>query len=162
MALVFPVAPAVGERFPVDPGTSGVSQWMWDGGKWNTVKTTVSLGAANQGAFNTYQWPLADGLVNQQLTTDGAGNLSWGLSALPSLQILSLLEPFDGVAQSFTLVEFGTTTPYTPDPSGNIVVFLGGVPQIPVNSYTTFGNTITFTEAPLAGSTFYAISSTVL
>ena len=78
------------------------------------VKTTVSLGAANQGAFNTYQWPLADGLVNQQLTTDGAGNLSWGLSALPSLQILSLLEPFDGVAQSFTLVEFGTTTPYTP------------------------------------------------
>ena len=162
MALVFPVAPAVGERFPVDPGTSGVSQWIWDGGKWNTVKTTVSLGAANQGAFNTYQWPLADGLVNQQLTTDGAGNLSWGLSALPSLQILSLLEPFDGVAQSFTLVEFGTTTPYTPDPPGNIVVFLGGVPQIPVASYTVSGNTITFTEAPLSGSTFYAISSTVL
>jgi hypothetical protein len=41
------------------------------------------------------------------------------------------------------------------------VVFLGGVPQIPVNSYTVAGDTITFTEAPLVGSTFYAISSVI-
>jgi hypothetical protein len=126
------------------------------------VLNTVSLGSPNQGAYNDYTWPLSSGSPNEQLTTDGTGSLSWAPSATPSLQVLSLLELFDGVQKAFTLVEFGSTTLFSPAPSDNIVVFLGGVPQQPAASYTISTNTITFTEAPLAGTVFYAISSIVL
>ena len=95
-ALVFPAAPAVGDLYPVNPGTSGVSQWEWDGVKWVTVPTSVSLGTANQSAFNAYQWPAADGTSAQQLTTDGAGNLSWAATATGSSQPLGLSQVFDG------------------------------------------------------------------
>jgi hypothetical protein len=162
MALVFPAAPTVGQRYPVNPGTAGISQWRWDGSKWNTVLSTVSLGATNQDAFNAYQWPNADGVANRQLTTDGAGNLTWDIAATPNLQVLGLLESIDGVSFAYTLVLSGTATPFAPNPSTNIVVFLGGVPQIPTASYTVSTNTITFTEAPKIGSTFYAISSVVV
>ncbi len=165
MALVFPTLPAVGTRYPADPGTSGVSQYEYDGTKWNIVTPLVSLGTQNQGAFNTYQWPALDGSSGQQLTTDGSGNLAWGAAAAPSLQLLSLDRPFDGSSATgrvFTLYLFGTTTPFTPTPSDNLLVFLGGVPQIPGASYTVAGSSITFTEAPLLGTTFYAISSIVV
>ena len=92
MALVFPTTPTVGQRFPADPGIAGVSQWAYDGAKWNAVLTTVSLGATNQDAYNDYTWPLADGAANKQLTTNGSGALSWSDPANPSLQVLSLLE----------------------------------------------------------------------
>ena len=161
MAIVFPVGPAIGDLYPADPGTSGVTQYQWDGAKWNAVTSIVSLGVANQGAYNQYQWPLADGTANHQLTTDGSGNLSWEVPSNPSLQIIDLLETFDGVRQSFTLVELGTVTPFIPSPSTNLVVFLGGVPQIPTAAYAVpLGtSTINFTEAPLSGATFYAISN---
>ena len=161
MAIVFPVGPAIGDLYPADPGTSGVTQYIWRGDRWDAVTSMVALGTANQGAYNQYQWPATDGTLGTQLTTDGAGNLAWDVPAAPSLQILNLLEPFDGVQTAFTLVEAGTTTAFAPFPSTNIVVFLGGVPQIPFNSYaiTPTTSTIIFTEAPLAGTTFYAISS---
>ena len=161
MALVFPVGPTIGDLYPPDPGTSGVSQYVWDGAKWNAVTPMVSLGVANQGAYNQYQWPAADGASGLQLTTDGAGNLSWGVPAAPSLQVLSLLEPFDGVNISFTFITNPGAVPFTPTPSSNVIVFLGGVPQIPGVSFSVASNTITFTEAPLIGSTFYAISSVI-
>lgn len=167
MALVFPATPTPGQRIPIDPGTSGLSQYEWNNtkGVWNTVDTTVSLGVANQDAFNAYTWPLTDGLANKQLTTDGAGNLSWDVTAVPSLQMLGVLEPFDGVNTDFTLIELGSSpvVPFTPVPSTNIVVFLGGVPQLPTASFSVLlaSNTIRFTAPPLAGSTFYAISSIV-
>jgi hypothetical protein len=162
MAIVFPAAPTVGDLYPVDPGTAGISQWQWDGAKWNAVLSTISLGSANQGAYNSYQWPATDGTLDQQLTTDGAGNLAWGVSATPSIQTLALLQPFDGTLLSFTLVKSGSTTPFTPVPSTNIVIFLGGVPQLPSSDYSVVGNTVTFTLAPLTGTTFYGISSVVI
>jgi len=162
-ALVFPANPSVGTVHPADPGTSGIAQYKWDGVKWNLVPAVVSLGVANQGAYNSYQWPSADGLAARQLTTDGAGNLSWELPSAPNLQILSLREPFDGLETAFTLVEIGTTNPFTPVPDTNIIVFLGGVPQIPSAAYAMVPgtNTISFTEPPEAGTTFYAISSVI-
>lgn len=160
-AIVFPTGPSIGDLYPADPGQAGVTQYQWDGAKWNAVLSTISLGTLNQGAFNTYQWPLTDGAIGTQLTTDGTGNLAWDVPAAPSLQILSLLELFDGTRVAFTLVEYGTTTPFTPTPPDNLVIFLGGVPQIPVAAYTVSGNTITFTEAPLVGTTFYAISNVI-
>ncbi len=162
MALVFPVGPTVGDLYPPDPGLSGTSQYQWDGGKWNAVLSTISLGSTNQGAYNQYEWPLTDGVAGYQLQTDGTGNLTWSIPAVASMEVLGLLEPFDGVLQAFTLVKAGTSTPFTPVPATNIIVFLGGVPQIPTNSYSVVGNTIVFTQAPLTGTTFYAISNTVL
>lgn len=159
MALLFPVGPAVGDLWPLDPGTSGVTQYQWDGAKWNAVLSTVSLGTANQGAYNQYQWPATDGTANHQLTTDGAGNLSWDVPAAPSLQILTVDRAFNGTDVAYTLWAYGTTNPFAPAPSDNIVVFLGGVPQVPGSAYSVSGSTITFTEAPLAGTTFYAISN---
>jgi hypothetical protein len=163
MALIFPPSPTVGQRFPANPGTSAISQWSWDGTKWNTVPVSVSLGSPNQAAFNDYQWPAADGTSGYQLTTDGAGNLNWGITGTGNLVALGIDSgtPFDGLTVSFPLVLFGTATPFTPNPSTNIVVFLGGVPQTPFNSYTISGATIIFTAAPLAGTTFYAVSSVV-
>ena len=162
MALLFPDTPTPGELYPANPGTPGVTQYRWNNtkGVWDAVFAAVSLG--NQGAYNSYQWPLADGTLNQQLTTDGAGNLTWEVPAIPSIQVLGLLEPFDGTNLSFTLIESGSTTPFTPVPSSNIVIFLGGVPQIPSAAYSVVGNTVTFTQAPLAGTTFYGISNVVL
>lgn len=162
MAYIFPPSPSVGAKYPLNPGTSGQTQYQWDGVKWKAVLSTVSLGSPNQGAFNDYQWPATDGVAGKQLTTDGAGNLTWDATAAPNLQVLGLLEPIDGTSLAYTLVLAGTTTPFAPNPSTNIVVFLGGVPQIPTAAYTVSTNTIAFTEAPKVGSTFYAISSVVV
>jgi hypothetical protein len=163
MALVFPVGPTIGDLYPPDPGTSGVSQYIWRGDRWDAVTSNVSLGVANQGAYNQYQWPLADGVANRQLTTDGAGSLSWGLPAAANLEILGFLESFDGVNIAFTLIYAGTTNPFTPVPSTNVVIFLGGVPQLPNGvAYSVSGSTVTFTAPPLAGTTFYAISSVIV
>lgn len=165
MALTFPSGPAVGDLYPADPGTSGVTQYQWDGDKWNAVLSTISLGAANQGAYNSYTWPSTDGAPDEQLTTDGTGNLTWEVAAAPSIQVLQILPaelPFDGVRQAYTLVDSATLTPFTPIPSTNIVVFLGGVPQQPNAAYTVAGSTITFTEPPLAGTLFYAISNVIV
>jgi hypothetical protein len=119
----------------------------------------VSLGSPNQGAFNSYQWPATDGLAGRQLTTDGAGNLTWSGEADVSIQALGVTPIFDGVSSTYTLVELGTATFFTPVPSTNIVVFLGGVPQTPTVGYSVAGNQITFSDPPPVGTTFYAISS---
>jgi hypothetical protein len=73
---------------------------------------------------------------------------------------LGVLEIIDGIRQVFTLVNFGTTTPYTVVNPSNIAVFLGGIPQLPgaMNSYTVNGNQITFSATPPANTTFLAIT----
>jgi len=163
-ALNFPASPATGQRYPANPGTSGVAQWVYTGTKWNVVPSFVSLGSPNQAAYNDYQWPATDGSLKQQLTTDGTGNLSWQPSAVPSIQVLGILPaelPFDGLRKNFTLVD-STLAPYAPNPNTNIIVFLGGVPQTPGVAYSVSGSTIGFTDEPLGGTTFYAITNVVV
>jgi len=159
-AIVFPSSPTPGQLYDPNPGVSGITQYRWNNtkGTWDAVLSTVSLGSPNQGAFNDYQWPVADGLAGRQLTTDGAGNLSWSGEADVSIQALGLSTLIDGTSFTYTLTELGTPTFFTPTPSTNIVVFLGGVPQTPTN-YGVSGNQITFADAPPAGTTFYAISN---
>jgi hypothetical protein len=161
MALVFPVGPAIGDLYPPNPGLPGVTQYVFTGTKWNAVLSTVSLGTTNQGAYNQYQWPSTI-VPGNQLQVDASGNLSWEVPAASSLEILGFLEPFDGTNIAFTLVLAGTSTPFTPVPSSNIVIFLGGVPQLPGASFSVSSNTVTFTQPPLAGTTFYAISSVIV
>jgi len=162
MALVFPTSPTIGDRWPLDPGLSGVSQYQWTGAVWNTVPTSVSIGATNQGAFNAYEWPNADGTAGYQLQTDGAGNLTWEVAGTGNLVVLALDVPPNGSQVSFGLIDVATSALFSPNPSTNIVVFLGGVPQTPGSAYLITAATITFTDAPPAGTTFYAISSVVV
>lgn len=162
MALVFPATPNVGDRFPADPGTSGVTQYAWDGTTWNVVPPSVSLGAANQAAFNSYVWPAADGTSKQQLQTDGTGNLSWHAQADLDMKALGVTPAFDGATNVFTLVEYGTTTAFPPSTNNNLIAFLGGVPQVPGVAYTLAGDQITFTAPPPIGTDFYAVTTVLV
>ena len=156
-ALDFPVAPTPGQLYP-SPATSGVTQYIWDNtvGVWNAVATFVRLN--NQLAYNGYVWPNTDGTVGQQLETDGAGNLYWDNASDPTFFTLSLSGTFDGVQTTFTIIDPITTNAYTPVPSSNLEVFLGGVPQDPLTAYTVIADQISFTNAPLAGTSFFAFT----
>ena len=154
-AYSFPSSPVDGQRYPVNPGTSGKVQFQWDAtlGVWSTVQSTVKTN--NQQAFNNYVWPTtAPSTTGYQLTGDAEGVLSWSPAATPVVKSLSLLEAFDGILAEFTLVETGTTTPFAPAPSNNLIVFLGGVPQINNAAYSVTASSIVFTEAPLTGTSF--------
>jgi hypothetical protein len=80
-ALIFPTSPTVGQRYPLNPGTGGVTQYVWSGTSWDVVPSSVSLGPTNQLAFNNYVWPLTDGASGQALVTNGSGTLAWSSSS---------------------------------------------------------------------------------
>ena len=61
---------------------------------------------------------------------------------------------FNGSQLAFFLRVGGIN--YSPSPSTNIMVFVGGVPQEPGAAYTVTGSTIAFSSAPPTGSSFYA------
>lgn len=61
---------------------------------------------------------------------------------------------FNGTQLTFPLRVGGVN--YSPSPSTNIMVFVGGVPQEPGVAYTVTGFTIAFSSPPPTGSSFYA------
>jgi hypothetical protein len=157
MAFSFPTSPADGDKYP-DPAVNGKAQFQWDGalGVWQAVSNSVKTN--NPDAFNEYTWPEGPIPDGNQLTTDSDGVLSWSSAAVPVIKPLALLEPFDDTTTEFTIVEAGTLTPLAPTPSENLVVFLGGVPQIDNAAYTVSGSEISFTEAPASGTVFSAFT----
>ena len=162
MALVFPATPTLGQRFPANPGTSGVSQWSWDGVKWNTVPVFVRTN--NQTAYNSYVWPNTKAPTDGFQLTDNLadGVLSWEIPGGPFIYIDDISGGFNGTTVTFQLTQTdGTgTTNYIPDPLTNIIIVLGGIVQTPGTSYTinTFG-LITFAQAPATGAAFVGISN---
>jgi len=157
-ALNFPTNPTNGTLYP-NPALPDIGQWVYNSATqvWSAVPFYVRIQA---NAYNTYSWPTTFGEATQVLTTDGNGTLQWGgITAQKTVFVtLELLEAFDGVNTSFTFVTPGTLTPYTPAPSSNLCVILGGVPQVPGTSYSVSTNTITFTEAPSSGASFFAFT----
>jgi hypothetical protein len=100
---------------------------------------------------------LGVGTDGQVLTADStaATGLKW--NTVPTFVNLDDVSAgFDGVTTSFPL-SIGAV-PYTPSPSTNIMVFVGGVAQVPGagNAYIIAGSNISFTSAPPTGATFYA------
>lgn len=158
MAYSFPSDPTDGQLYPENPLTENITQYKWDAtaGVWNIVPQYVRLN--DQEAFNSYLWPDGDGGEGEQLTTDGSGNLTWEPKSLPAFVPLQLDAPFDGVRFEFSL-EDENGDPFAPVPESNILVFLGGIPQIPGIAFEIEGDTITFTEAPPIGVNFYALTS---
>ena len=70
------------------------------------------------------------------------------------LQIDEISSSFDGSTRSFNL-EIGTSA-ITPTKE-NIIVALDGVLQTAGDAYSISGSTVTFAEAPVAGTSFYGI-----
>ena len=61
---------------------------------------------------------------------------------------------FNGVRTNFTLKVGGTNI----TPGTNLLVFIGGVPQVPGSSYNVTGFTITFLEPPPTGAIFIGVT----
>jgi hypothetical protein len=102
---------------------------------------------------------LSVGTDGQFLVADStaASGLRWATTTAVSFVALdNISSSFNGVTTAFPL-SIGAA-PYAPSPSTNLMVFLGGVPQIPGagQAYTVSGSTITFDSAPLVGMSFYA------
>lgn len=104
-------------------------------------------------AVNTGDWFLSQGTYWQYLPFGPAPS---GSSSIVYYDDISPL--FNGATQDFPLEIGGILD--APNPSTNLTVFLAGVPQTPgaTNSYTVSGSTISFTEAPVPGATFYAFT----
>lgn len=157
MALTFPPTPSAGDVFPAGAGTAGVSQWIYDGSKWNTVPVFVRTN--NQLAYNNYVWPNTKAPTPGFQITDNLANgvLSWEIPGGPFIYLDDISSQFDGAQNIFTLTQ--NSQPYTPDPLTNIIIVLGGIVQTPGMSYTISGPQITFSLAPAPGAAFCAISN---
>lgn len=160
MAIVFPAAPSVGDKYPF-PGVSGVTQYEWTGDTWKAIRSSIGVGPGNAAAYNNYSWPMMDGAVDSQLTTDGLGGLTWSVPQ-STFKLVHVFEPFDGVTADFSLVEAGTSTAVIPNPIENIVVFLDGSALVSGPEYVVVGSTITFATPPAIGANFYAITNVKL
>ncbi len=94
-----------------------------------------------------------NGQVLKADSTTGTG-LVWSTPGFYDIDDIS--GSFDGTETDFAL-EIGGNA-YTPVPASNIMVFLGGVPQLrgATRAYTITGSTISFVDPPEAGTDFYA------
>ena len=160
MALDFPASPIAGQKYPADPGISGVAQYQWDAiaGVWNAVANFIRTN--NTTAYNSYVWPNTKAPIRGYQITDNLadGVLSWEIPGGPFIYLDDLTPSFDGVAFLFQLKQGGIN--YIPDPLTNIIIILGGIVQTPGTSYVidSFGQ-ITFSQAPATGAAFVAISN---
>lgn len=157
MAYNFPATPTPGQLYP-SPAEDGKMQYKWDAtsGVWEVVQSAVLTNS--QDANNGYVWPSGPTPPGTQLTTNANGVLSWSPAAIPVVKTLSLLEGFDNTTTAFTLLDTEAEVPYSPSPSSNLIVFLGGVPQIRDAAYSVSGSEIVFTEAPIPGTVFSAFT----
>ena len=95
---------------------------------------------------------------------DANGVISVDTTILPKSAIVNLgaLQVPDGSEITFTLVEYGTTNLYTLSSPDNLVVYLGGVPQLPGtgpgDSYVVVASQVIFNQPPPAGTTFLAVT----
>jgi len=113
--------------------------------------TFTPTGGAPQ-ATNDGDWFVSDG--SQWLYY----NVGPTVAAATFIQLDDISGQFNGTRVSFVLRVSGS--PYTPSSASAILLSVGGVIQVPGNSFTLAGSTVTFSEAPKTGTTFvgYAIS----
>jgi hypothetical protein len=160
-AYVFPTSPVDKQRYPVNPGVAGTSQYEWDNTNqvWNVVPPFVRTN--NQAAYNSYTWPTSKSTIDGYQLTDvnATGALTWEIPGGPFFYLDDISSQFTGNvgAVSFNLKRSGL--PFIPDPVTNLIVVLGGIVQTYGTSYTIFSDVITFSFPPAAGASFCAISN---
>jgi hypothetical protein len=151
------------------PGIAGFLRYNTDenyneffnGGAW--LPMTQDTGAVFSTVSNTAPVPRAPGdfwydtvALEEKVWTGTAWAPTTPTIGFSFREIDTITPLFDGSATNFPLTVGGV--PYSPTPTSNIMVFLGGVVQIPGagNAYTVFGSTLIFTTPPTAGMSFYA------
>jgi hypothetical protein len=83
---------------------------------------------------------------------DGTITLADGPSGVLRIDTIT----FDGNQTQFPLLSAGQ--PFAPENSTYLLVVVGGITQPAPDAYTTSGSTITFTNPPPAGASFYGIA----
>lgn len=113
-----------------------------------TVATNISIGSYyvktnNGAAYNGYVWPNTDGIVGQQLSTDGAGNLSWQPNPFVNYWQLigsTLFPVTDG--NNVALRDAGGSLTFISDTASKETEFLDGVTAIVVSPVASGISTI--------------------
>jgi hypothetical protein len=83
--------------------------------------------------------------------------LDVGVKLVPILAYLDDISgSFNGVQTDFPLTLSGVPT----SPGPNLLIFVGGVPQVPNVAFSVTSSTISFTEPPAAGSSFIGVTAT--
>jgi hypothetical protein len=88
------------------------------------------------------------------ITVNSAGVIS--ATARQFVYLDDISSQFNGASTSFILRRGGV--PYSPVPSTNIMVVIGGVPQPYGTAFTVSGFTILFPQAPPTGATFLGVT----
>jgi hypothetical protein len=124
----------------VKPGP-GVSV-QTDGSLILDPPTTLEIGGVRAGA-------------GVSITPEGVISLATG----STFKVLDNIgTSFDGTRLSFQLTVGGV--PFTPPSASALLIFVGGIFQIPGQAFNVGGNQIQFTSAPAANLTFYGVSLT--
>ena len=131
--------------------------------------TPASIGGVREGTNTVID---ADGRISVKPPTTligGAVRQGKGLSISPDgvisiangatyTVIDSLSARFNGTSVTFQLTSAGA--PFSTQSPNSLLIFVGGVIQIPNVSFTLSGSNITFGSAPPTGASFYAVSLT--
>jgi len=82
-------------------------------------------------------------------------SLGTSVSSSDYTKLDSISSSFNGSSTSFGLAVSGT--PYYPVSANTLGIYVGGVAQEPISSYSVSGSNIIFTEAPASGLTFWGV-----
>jgi len=130
--------------------------------------TSLKLGGIIPGAGLTVQTNGSLTVNNATPTFPGVVKPGAGLSVTPDgtlnstggLEVLRDISPgFNGIQTIFTLQRMNGSV-FTPAAATNLMIFVGGVIQIPGNSFAINNAQIIFTSAPPTGATFYGVAIT--
>jgi hypothetical protein len=160
--LIFNTAPPTGTSFVGYVVTSGLGGSGGGPGTVTSVGTGIGLTGgpiSTTGTISLTNTGVAQGTyTNATFTVDAQGRLTnVTAGTAPKIQYLDdISSQFNGTLSTFTLRLTGTA--YSPVPSTNLMVTVGGVPQAPGVAYTVSGATLTFTGAPPTGSSFLAMT----
>lgn len=103
--------------------------------------------------------PTTIGAVKEGEGVDISADGSISLSPGATFKVLdSLTGKFDGTTTNFQMTV--NSVPFAPSSYNSLLIFVGGVNQVPLVSFSTSGSTLIFTSAPPTGVSFYGISLT--
>jgi phage-related tail fiber protein len=124
----------------------------FDGSANATISATLANSGVSAGTYS-FSTIVLDAKGRVTFAANGIGGVSGTATSLVKIDDISA--SFNGSTATFNLrVNSATATPISPN---YLMISINGVMQEPTAAYTVSGSTITFTEAPAAGSTFYGV-----
>jgi hypothetical protein len=183
MPLSFPTNPTAGQTTTQNGRTYSWSGYAWEFITQNvnsarssltTTSGTLTLsitGGYVPGYLDLFQngvkllsgsdYTATDGTSVTLANSAPSGTTIEYITLLPSInnnlytKLDSISSSFNGSSTSFGLAVSGT--PYYPVSANTLGIYVGGVAQEPISSYSVSGSNIIFTEAPSSGLTFWGV-----